>query len=294
MERIIAEDKYQRIVAEALPGWSSIANYEHHRLGRIWFCWSDQVTVTLLNKSSQIISCAVQNPVTGEQFICSAIYASNYIGDRQSLWTETRATQGAYSHLSMPWILIGDYNVTLSSQEHSRAADYLADQTGMRHFQDLVADCGLSDLSATGALFTWWNKQEGDPIGKKLDCALVNGDWLRCFPHSHAHFEAGGISDHARCYVRIAERSSGNRKPFRFFNYLADHNQFLPTVQKVWDQSPPLFYSRTALQMFHKKLKLLKYDLWALNRTQYGDISTKTREAYAVLCDKQNEALLNP
>lgn len=105
--------------------------------------------VTQLSKSSQIISCVVQNPVTGEQFIFSAIYASNFTADRQTLWAEIRATQGAYSHLNMPWILIGDYNVTLSSQEHSRAADYLPDQTEMRHFLDLVSDCGFYDLSAT-------------------------------------------------------------------------------------------------------------------------------------------------
>ncbi|CAG7864360.1 unnamed protein product [Brassica rapa] len=62
----------------------------------------------------------------------------------------------------------------------------------------------------------------------------------------------------------------------------------------IWDLSPPLFHSRMALHLFHMKLKLLKYDLRALNRTQYGDISTKTREAYVVLCDRKNEALVNP
>ncbi|KAG5375248.1 hypothetical protein IGI04_039844 [Brassica rapa subsp. trilocularis] len=147
---------------------NSIANYEYHHLGRIWFCWSDQVIVTQLNKTSQIISCAVQNHVTGEQFICSVIYASNYLVDRQTLSADIRATQAAYGHLNMPWIFI--------------------------------------DLSATGALFTWWNKHERDPIGKNLDRALVDRDWLRVFPYSQAHFKAGVISNHARCYVRIADR----------------------------------------------------------------------------------------
>ena len=108
---------------------------------------------------------------------------------------------------------------------------------------------------------------------------MVNRDWVMCFPHSQVHFEAGGISDHARCYVRIADRPAGNRKPFRFFNYLADHNQFTPTLQRIWDLRPPLFHSRMSLHLFHMKLKLLKSDLRALNRTQYRDISTKTREA---------------
>lgn len=90
-----------------------------------------------------------------------------------------RDTLAAYKHLDMPWILMGDFNVTLSSGEHSRVHDYLTDQRGMRQFQDAVTDCALSDLAYTGALFTWWNKRESDPIGKKLDRALINGDWLR-------------------------------------------------------------------------------------------------------------------
>lgn len=71
----------------------------------------------------------------------------------------------------MPWILIGDFNVTLASAKHSRAMDYLTYQSGTRDFQEAVGDCELSDLAYVGALFTWWNKREGDPIGKKLDLA---------------------------------------------------------------------------------------------------------------------------
>lgn len=67
----------------------------------------------------------------------------------------------------------------------------MVDQSGMQHFQDLVSDCHLLDLPYVGSLYTWWNKRGLDPIGKKLDRALINGVWLRFFPHSFAKFEAG-------------------------------------------------------------------------------------------------------
>ena len=76
--------------------------------------------MTLLHKSSQVIPCAVQKPVTGEQFICLAIYASNFPTERRLMWEVLKATRAAYAHLSLPWILLGDYNVTLSSSEHSQ------------------------------------------------------------------------------------------------------------------------------------------------------------------------------
>lgn len=181
LETRVQESKCQDIVQFALPCWSSITNYDCHRLGRIRFFWGPGVTITLLHKSAQIISCAVETEV-GDQFICSAIYASNFISDRRQLWADIQATRQAYQHLSMPWILIGDYNTTLSCNEHSRVQNYLGDQSGMLHFQELVSDCALTDLTYIGSLFTWWNKRVADPIGKNLDRALVNGDWLRVYP----------------------------------------------------------------------------------------------------------------
>lgn len=164
LETRVQECNHEKIVKAALPGWNSITNYDHHRLRRIWFCWGPGVTVTLLHKSDQIITCVVQSE-KGDQIICSAVYASNFIAERRRLWSDIRATHQAYQHLSMPWVLIGDYNTTLSSTEHSRAQDYMGAQAGMVQFQELTTDCSLTDLAFTGALFTWWNKRGADPIG---------------------------------------------------------------------------------------------------------------------------------
>ena len=131
----------------------------------------------------------------------------------------------------------------------------------MRHFQEAMTDCMMMDLPYTGALFTWWNKRVEDPIGKKLDRVLVNNEWLTQYPQSSAHFEAGGVSDHARSLIRTSGILNEARKPFRFFNYLADHQDFLPLVKEVWDTTEPLHHSRAALSLFHKKLKILKQPL---------------------------------
>lgn len=251
-------------------------NYDYYRLSRIWFCWGPSVTVTLLHKSAQIVTRAVQSDV-GDQFIFSAIYASNFISDRRHLWADIRATHQAYQHLSMPWILIGDYNAILSSTENSRANDYLRDQSGMLHFQELVTDCVLTDLAYIESLFILWNKRGADPIGKKLDHALINGDWLRVYPQSFALFEMGGISDHARCVVRLKHQSSGNRKLFKFFKYLAEQEEFLFTVKSKWEATDALIHSRTAFNMFHQKLKSLKFALRKLNRNHYGDLHLERR-----------------
>lgn len=58
------------------------------------------------------------------------------------------------------------------------------------------------------------------------------------------------------------------KENFQFcFNYLTEHHDFLLTVQRMWETTSVLHHSRSALIMFHAKLKLLKYDLRVLNKT---------------------------
>lgn len=277
-----------------LPGWASIANCDFSPLKRIWFCWIEGAVVTRLHASSQVITCVVQIPETREQFICSAVYASNCEVERRRLWDDLRETQAAYKYLDLPWIVIRDFNTTLSSREHSRGVTSRVSQTGMRHFQDMVGDCNLTDMVSTGALFTWWNKREEDPIGKKLDRTLINAAWFRNFPYSSSRFVAGGISDHARCVVQLSGVRNEARRPFRFLNYLTKHTGFLPTVKRVWDSALAIHYSRTALSRFQAKLKLLKYDMRMLNKTHYGDLPQRTKLAFEEMCQSQNLALQDP
>lgn len=242
METRVREGNLLKCMGAAMPTWNVITNYEHHQLGRIWFCSSDRVVVTLLHMSAQMITCAVQIPETGEQFICSAVYAFNTAAERTHLWREIRETKAVYAHLNMPWTLIGDYNATISSSEHSRSLDYRSDHQSMRAFQEVVMDCSLADLAYGGAFFTWWNKRDEDPIGKKLDRALINDDWLRVFPNSYAYFDAGGVSDHAQCLIKLSSEQEETRKPFRFFNFLAEDDEFLPRIQESWNSTTRLYH----------------------------------------------------
>lgn len=77
VETRVRERKFKKYMDADMPNWQVLTNYEYHQLGRIWLSWSDRVVATKLHMSDQIITCAIQIPDTGEEFICSAIYAHN-------------------------------------------------------------------------------------------------------------------------------------------------------------------------------------------------------------------------
>ncbi|MGS7457324.1 hypothetical protein, partial [Mycobacterium tuberculosis] len=56
----------------------------------------------------------------------------------------------------------------------------------------------------------------------------------------------------------------------------------------------PLFHFTSAMFRFSKKLKDLKPRLRIMGKKMFGTISTRTKEAYKVLCDLQEETMKNP
>lgn len=96
----------------------------------------------------------------------------------------------------------------------------------MREIQDTVKYCSLLDMSYQGPRFTWCNKRENKIICKKLDCTLMNEEWMRRFPQSYCVFEAGGCSDHQRCRVIIKTELMKPKKPFKFVNALVEMSEF--------------------------------------------------------------------
>lgn len=231
LETRIKETKANHICSSVFPGWSLLTNYEYNRLGRIWILWNDSVRLTPMFKTSQLITCSVSMPDHGMEFFCSFVYGSNFASDRSQLWEDLRSHFSSPVFLGKPWIIIGNFNETIKTDEHSGTSQV---SSGMREFQDLIVHCSLYDLAYHGPKFTWSNHQEENPITKKLDKALISDTWLSAFPTSYALFETGGVSDHARCQIKLSSQISSSCRPFKFFKLLTSNESFLPTVADYW------------------------------------------------------------
>jgi hypothetical protein len=57
---------------------------------------------------------------------------------------------------------------------------------------------------------------------------MVNDGWLCRFPFSEAKLLPQGLSDHASCIVSVMIEPPKSAKPFPFFEFWADDDQFLP------------------------------------------------------------------
>jgi hypothetical protein len=166
-----------------------------------------------------VITCRVAANQEYGQLILSAVYGANQGLDRRNLLKELVSIKGSIG--VMPWIIASDFNVIRFPQETSGSTVFTCYE---REFVECLKVLEVEDVSFTGCFHTWTNKQARmDFVSKKLDRVLSNLEWLRIFPNSSVDFLERGILDHSPALVSIGKLSSFGPKPFKFFNFWADH-----------------------------------------------------------------------
>ncbi|GAV92140.1 Exo_endo_phos domain-containing protein [Cephalotus follicularis] len=206
--------------------------------------------------SEQAIHGKVRLP--NELEVCvSFIYGLCDSGARKSLWYDIIYCSNQFKNV--PWILLGDFNVTRFCHEHSvncRVTEAMED------FNSAIRTAELEDLRSTGLSFTWNNMRCGAAaISKKLDRAMGNWKWFNCFGDSFAHYLNPGISDHSPISIQLMQHTQSSGRPFKFLNFWADHEDFLPMIAQEWGK----VYTGAPVKVIQLKLKALKGQLRSIS-----------------------------
>ncbi|XP_074306248.1 uncharacterized protein LOC141641489 [Silene latifolia] len=198
------------------------------------------------------------------------------------IWVRIQALHLKYWGKCLPSIagLLGDFNTVITPDERLGGNTKQAD---MDEFIECLANCGVTDLAATGAFYTWTNKQEPQTrVYSRLDRFLVNQEWQDQFPDMLAHYHPAGLFDHSLCTVSNAKLDITKRASFIYFNMWGRAPSFIPTVKDEWEK----VYLGHKMFSVIKKLKALKPILKQLNKECYADIENSTS-----IAEKELEAI---
>ncbi|XP_074299433.1 uncharacterized protein LOC141630528 [Silene latifolia] len=269
-----------------LVGWSITTNSSWHKGRRIWVLWKPELfIVTVLAYNAQYIHLRVVSRTDDKFFLLTMIYAHNDLYERVELWTFLKNVALTCTE---PWLWAGDFNTVLSPVErlggHTSEAE-------MQHFLECVSLYCVEDLQATGALFTWSNKQNPvDRVYSRLDRVMGNNEWMLEFGDYLAHFHPEGVFDHCPCTIINKKADMGGRKSFKYVNMWGKSEFFKDCVKSVWCQA----YQGTKMFNVVKKLKALKPALEELNKACFSDIENSTSITAALLEKLQKDLVDHP
>ncbi|XP_074277664.1 uncharacterized protein LOC141601293 [Silene latifolia] len=151
-------------------GWCVTTNCHTHKGGRVWIIWQPSLfDLLVLQYNPQFIHAKVIVVATQQVFYLSMIYAFNDGKEIVELWNWLKSFA---LQCSDPWALVGDFNTVIHPDErmggHTKQED-------MDDFMECLGLCGMTDIPATGAFFTWNNKQDAEHRKySRLDRFLIN------------------------------------------------------------------------------------------------------------------------
>ncbi|XP_074301632.1 uncharacterized protein LOC141633034 [Silene latifolia] len=197
LETKINGDNVMNISHNLFVGWCITTNCHTHKGGRVWLLWQPQMfDVTVLQYNPQFIHAMIKGTTTGKCFYLTMVYAFNEGKDRVELWN---CLNQFASSCSGPWALAGDFNTVLNPDERLGGQTRVED---MDDFVNCLSICDMVDIQATGAFYTWTNKQDaGDRKFSRLDRFLVNPAWISMYPEMVGHFHPEGLLDHNPCVI---------------------------------------------------------------------------------------------
>ncbi|GJZ72422.1 RNA-directed DNA polymerase, eukaryota, reverse transcriptase zinc-binding domain protein [Tanacetum coccineum] len=105
-----------------------------------------------------------------------------------------------------PWMLLGDFNVTLMPVEHSGGSSVMT--SDMQDFHELVNDIEVEDI-----------------------CTFMDK-----FGNAHGVFLPYMASDHSPAMLCISDKIPKTKKSFKFSNFIADKKEFKEIVKKEWEE----------------------------------------------------------
>ncbi|XP_010687526.1 uncharacterized protein LOC104901634 [Beta vulgaris subsp. vulgaris] len=232
----------------------------------------------------QFIHCFLK-PVNGDRgFYVTFIYAFNERGRRMKLWEELRMI----IMTSDPWLLCGDFNCVMNTEERIGAPVREAEMVDIRA---CMIHCGLQDIKASGNFYTWNNKQEGvHRVFSKIDRMVANKSWLDAYPSAEASFHNEGEFDHTLVMLTIHPGLSGGKNPFKYFTMWRSSPKFLEIIRRNWRVE----VQGTRMFQVLKKLKNIKVDLRRLNKEGYSDIQAADVKEYNIMMEAQQRLHGNP
>jgi hypothetical protein len=183
------------------------------------------------------------------------------------------------------WLLAGDFNVVRGQHEKWGSAGL---STYEKEFVECIHKVEIEDLPFTGWLHTWSNKQaEEDFVSKKLDRVMTNLEWLHRFGNTSVDFLEAGVLNHSPALVTIERAISYGPKPFKFFNFWADHSLFMDWVKEGWR----IDIHGYSMFKFYAKLNSVKKILKIKNLKCFGGLGQRVRQAKHELAVAQAQFL---
>ncbi|XP_071739373.1 uncharacterized protein [Rutidosis leptorrhynchoides] len=233
LESHVSISRLNDICNLVFPNWCWSSNNNVCLNGtRIIVGWDPGVVqLVFIDMTDQVVHCVVKTLNGNWESFVSFVYADNYYIQRRHLWNSLLLHKRYVGN--KPWVLLGDFNVALDIEESTASSSSCT--LAMLEFRECIDNLNMADVNHGGFQYTWNQRPNSDTgILKKIDRVLANDVFISNFMNAHVIFQPYRISNHCPAVLKIPVGLKSNPKPFKFSNYIVNHENFKMVVEEEW------------------------------------------------------------
>ncbi|XP_059285682.1 uncharacterized protein LOC132039156 [Lycium ferocissimum] len=163
-------------------------------------------------------------------------------------------------------ITLGDFNLVDGERQYPHRRMYME----TCDFSDCLTDTDLTEIRTIGGDYTWTNGH----IFSRIDRAFGNGQWIMNLPQVEVVLFNPHFSDHCPLSFKMNCQPFAGKKPFRFFNHLVSHPQFMEIIEFCWASE----VTGTPMEKVWRKLHMIKQKLKKLQIKEFSGVDTRIKE----------------
>ncbi|XP_019239018.1 PREDICTED: uncharacterized protein LOC109219060 [Nicotiana attenuata] len=171
---------------------------------------------------------------------------------------------------------MGDFNSILGVEDRMHGNDVHENET--RDFKETIEDCNLAELPTVGREYTWTNGH----VFSRIDRAIVNDSWMINMPPQQVQIMNSMFSDHSPLGLELEVRRDNRKRPFKFYNCMADHPEFVKIVENSWTRK------NERMEDVWRNLKSVKAALKLLNNEEFKNVKEKIKNTRKELNEIQD------
>jgi len=271
-------------------GWISIlgyklfaANSRGNLLPNLWCFCLKNLNPVIVETTDQMVAftCFYNNSLFG----ISVVYAATCHVRRRTLWN---SLQNLLTNHQMPWCFTSDFNTILGA--HENRGYFSPARIPMEDFQNWTNNNNLIHLPTRGAAFTWRNGREGHRYTeRRLDRCICNHSWIDTCNNVTSSTLIRNRSDHHPILLEFLINDHKFTSQFKFMKMWSLHDDCRSIVSNSWNTTvvgcPMLVLSR--------KLQILKENLKDWNKSVFGNVHDRVKQAETNLQQIQNQIQIN-
>ncbi|KAF7154187.1 hypothetical protein RHSIM_Rhsim01G0110800 [Rhododendron simsii] len=201
--------------------------------GGLALWWNNDVSVDVEVANKNVMHTVISSLVDSRCWVSTFVYGSPTHAGKELVWNMIR---GIACSENIPWMCIGDFNQVLSVED--KRGGNIPNMGRIRVFQEMLEECGLTDLECKGPRFTWRNNRNAsDFIMERIDIAFANARWREIFDTALVMVEVAVGSDHNPLILNTDFSLNKVKKPFKFESFWTTDEACKQIIDDMWAQN---------------------------------------------------------